>query len=76
MAPNRFRATHKVLQVTELSNRHEIRDLRYPRFGQKTRQQDIGIRQIKLALHRVVNDRTKLKSSAFLVIQQGRENGG
>ena len=54
-------------------DRHVIRQLDDPFFSKKSREQNVCVRQIKLAHSYVRELRSDLKGAAFLVIEQGSE---
>ena len=56
-------------------DRHEIADLRHPVGGEEARQQHVGIREIELPVHGVVQHRLQGEVAASFVIQQRSEDG-
>jgi hypothetical protein len=73
-ATDRLRAAHKVVRDARVLHGHEVGHLGHAGVRQEPREQYVGIRQVQLRLHRVVEPRRNLEKAAAIGVDERRED--
>ena len=73
LATDRLRPTDKVVRDSGLLHRHEVGYLGHAAVGQKPGEEHVGVRQVELPVHRVVELRSDLEAASAIGVEEGCE---
>ena len=76
LAADRLRATHEVVGDAGVLHRHEVRHLGDAAVGQEPGEQHVGVGQVKLLVHRVVELRRDLEAAAAIGVEESGKHRG
>ena len=76
LATDRFRPPHQIMRMTQTRDRHEIGNFGHPFIRKESRQENVGIGQIKLLSAGPIENRAEFETAAFFGIEKSGENTG
>ena len=75
LAADGLRATDEIVRDAGVLDRHEVRHLGHAAVGQEPRQQHVGVGQVQLLVHRIVELRRDLEPAAAIGVEERGKHG-